>query len=97
MLVVHQLAGILLDMNALDADRLGLTVHVDLDRALAHDRVVELADLIALRQIGVEVILAVEARPFVDLCVDRHAGAHRLPDALHIRHRQHPRHRRVDE
>ena len=67
MLVVHQLARVLLDMDALDADRLGaalvLLVEQDLDLALADQRVVELADLIALRQIGVEIILAVEPRP----------------------------------
>jgi hypothetical protein len=46
--------------------------------------VVELADLIALRQIGVEVVLAVEPRPLVDLRADGHAGAHRLADALRL-------------
>ncbi len=101
MLVVHQLAGVLLDMDALDPDLLGralvLLVEQDLDLALADQRVVELADLIALRQIGVEVILAVEAAPAVDHRVERHAGAHRLADALAVRHRQHPRHRRVDQ
>ena len=55
MLVVHQLAGILLDMNALDADRLGAAVlRLDLDLPLADQRMVELADLVALRQIGIE-------------------------------------------
>ena len=38
-----------------------LLVEQDLDLALADQRMVELADLIALRQIGVEIILAVEA------------------------------------
>ena len=102
MLVVHQLARVLLDVDALDADGLGrafgvLVVEHDLDRALAHQRVVELADLVALRQIGVEVVLAVEPAPLVDLRVDRHAGAHRLTDALAVRHRQHARHRRIDQ
>ena len=100
-LVVHQLARVLLDMDALDADRLGaalvLLVEQDLDFALADQRMVELADLIALRQIGVEIILAVEAAPAVDLRVERHAGAHRLADALPVRHRQHAGHRRVDQ
>ena len=101
-LVVHQLAGILLDMDALDADRLDrglgiLVVQADLDLPLAHQRVEELADLIALRQIGVEIVLAVEARPFVDHRADRHAGAHRLADALLVRRGQHARHRRIDQ
>ena len=94
MLIVHQLARILLDMDALDADRLGragaiVSWQIDVDLALADDRVVELADLIALRQIGVEIILAVEARPSVDLRLQRHAGAHRLADALLVGHRKH--------
>ena len=101
MLVVHQLARVLLDVDALDADLLGaalvLLVEQDLDLALAHQRMVELADLIALRQVGVEIILAVEAAPAVDHRVERHAGAHRLADALAVGHRQHARHGRVDQ
>ena len=66
MLVVHQLARVLLNVDPLDADILGaafvLLVDQDLDLALADQRVIELADLIALRQVGIEVILAVEGR-----------------------------------
>jgi len=101
MLIVHQLAGILLQVDALHPDALGralvLLVEQYLDLALADDRVVELADLIALRQIGVEIILPVETRPAVDLRLQRHPRAHRLPYALGIGHRQHARHRRVDQ
>ena len=102
MLVVHQLARILLDMDALDADRLGrgigvLLVEADLDRALAHQRVIELADLITLRQIGIEIVLAVEPRPAVDLRADRHAGAHRLADALLVGDGQHAGHCGIDK
>ena len=69
MLVVHRLAGILLQMQALDADldvlELALTVRAerDDDLALADDRLLELRDLIALRQVGIEIVLAVEDRP----------------------------------
>ena len=101
MLVVHQLARVLLDVDALDADALGaplvLLVEQDLDLALAHQRVEELADLVALRKVGVEVVLPVEAAPPVDLRIERHAGAHRLPDALPVRHRKHARHGGVDQ
>ena len=55
--------------------------HVDDDLALADDRVVELADLVALRQVGIEVVLAVEAREEVDLRLEAEAGADRLLDA----------------
>jgi hypothetical protein len=41
-LVVHQLAGVLLDMDAFDADRLGDAFgRLDLDRPLADQRVVK--------------------------------------------------------
>ncbi len=102
MLVVHQLAGVLLDMDAFDADGLGaalriLLVEHDLDLPFAHQRMVELADLVALRKIGVEVVFTVETRPFVDLRFDRHAGADRLADALAVGHGQHAGHSRVDQ
>ena len=101
MLIVHQLARILLDMDALDADALGrfraFLVGRDVEMPLADERVIELADLIALRQVGVEIILAVESRPFVDRGVDRHAGAHRLADALGVGDGQHAGHRRINE
>ncbi len=58
---------------------------------------VELADLIALRQVGVEVILAVEGRAQVDRGVQAEPGAHRLLDAERVDHGQRARHRRVHE
>jgi hypothetical protein len=39
---------------------LGIAVDVDLDFALADNRVLVLRDLIALRQVGIEIVLAVE-------------------------------------
>ena len=101
-LIVHQLARILFNVDALDADNLvfgntGLLVFLDQQRAFAHQRVVELADLIALRQIGVEVVLAVKARPRVDLGFDGHAGAHGLADAFGVGHGQHAGHGRVNK
>jgi hypothetical protein len=56
-LVVHRLAGVLLEMQALDADldilELALLVRADRndDLALADDRILELGDLVALRQV----------------------------------------------
>ena len=57
------------------------SAQVDLDLALADDRVLVLADLVALRQVGIEVVLAVEHRAQVDLRLQAQAGAHRLLDA----------------
>jgi hypothetical protein len=59
--IVQALACILLEMEPLDAD--GNTVailEIDGHRSLANDRGLVLADLIALRQIGVEIVLSVE-------------------------------------
>ncbi len=96
-LVVDRLAGVLLQMQALDADLHRLAVDVDLDLALADDRLLVLADLIALRQVGVEVVLAVEHASEVDRRLEAEPGAHGLRDALGVDHRQHAGHRRVDQ
>ena len=54
----------------------------DLDFAGADDRMLVLADLIAGGQIGVEVVLPVEAADRVDVRVQAEAGAHRLRHAF---------------
>ena len=97
MLVVDRLAGVLLQMQPLDADVHRLAVDVDLDLALADDRLLVLADLIALRQIRIEVVLAVEHAAQVDRGLEAEARAHRLRDAFLVDHRQHAGHRRVDQ
>ena len=53
--------------------------------------------LIALRQVGIEIILAVEHRAQVDLRVQPKPGAHRLADALLVDDRQHSGHGRIDQ
>jgi hypothetical protein len=70
---------------------------IDEDLALADDRVIELADLVALRKVGVEVILAVEARIEIDLRLQSEPGAHRLLDTVSVDHGKHSRHRGIDE
>ena len=95
---MQQFAGILFKMQPLDPDRRGLAaIQFDHDLALAHDRRFVLADLVALRQIRIEIVLAVEHRAQVDLCVEAETGAHRLTDALFIDHGQHARHRGIDQ
>ena len=96
--VMQQLACILLQMQPLDADGEAFAAgKLDLNFALAHDRRLVLADLVALRQIRIEIILAVEHRAQVDLRVQPEAGANRLLDAISIDHRQHAGHGRVDQ
>ena len=103
MLVVHRLAGILFEMQPLDADldllelALGIRADGNRDDALADDRILELRDLVALRQVRIEIVLPVEHRAVLDLGLEAEAGAHRLAHAFLVDHRQHARHGRVDE
>src|SRR3546814_18569758 len=100
MLVVHQLAGVLLDMDTLDPDRLvgrnpRLLIGCDRQRPFADKRMIKLRNLVTLRQVGIEIILAVEPRPCVDWRLDRHPRAPSLPDAPPGRHRPPPRPRGI--
>ena len=97
MLIVDRLAGVLLQMQPFDADRQRLAIDIDLDFALADDRLLVLADLIALGQVGVKIVLAIENASEVNFGVQPEPGAYRLCNALGIDHRQHAWHRRVDQ
>jgi hypothetical protein len=56
-----ELAGILFHVRALDRDLEGATIlKLDLDATVEGDRLVELADLVVLREVGIEVVLARE-------------------------------------
>ena len=96
--VVDQLARVLLQMQALDADvEEGAVLGLHLDDALADDGEVELADLIAGGQVGVEIVLPVELAAFVDLRVEAQAGLDRLFDAVAVQGRQHAGEAGVDQ
>ena len=70
--LVQRLAGVLLQVRARDADALGAAViQDDVESALRHDRQLVLADLIALGQIRIEVVLAREHRLAGDARADR--------------------------
>ena len=71
--------------------------NVDDDLALADDRALVLRDLVALRQVGIEIVLAIEDGCQVDLRLEPETGAHGLRYAFGIDDRQHARHRRIDE
>lgn len=90
---MQRLAGVLFEVQADDADLLGGAVgEVEDDAAAADDRVLVLADLIALRQIRVKIVLALENRNLVDLGFKREAGFDRLFDAEAVQDRQHAGH-----
>src|SRR5271170_3484022 len=97
-LVVQGLAGVLLEMKPLDPDPDGMVGgEVDMDFPLADDRALVLGYLIALGQVGIEIILAVEGRTEIDPGLEPEAGAHRLSHAFAVDDRQHARHRRIDQ
>ncbi len=87
------LAGILLHMQPLDPDQLGGPVgQVDFHRSLADDGVSVLADLIALRQILIEVVLALKHAAKIDLRLQAQARPHSLFHAIAVQDRQHAGH-----
>jgi hypothetical protein len=91
--LVQALAGVFLEVGAGQAHRLligGLALaDADRDRAADHDRQVHLADLVALGEVGVEVVLAREHALLGDVGADRQAEADRALDRAAVEHRQH--------
>ena len=88
---MQKLACVLLDMDAGDAHAFFPLAGLDGQRSPLAQRAVELADLIRLGQVGIEVILAVEAASVVHMAAQRHAGHGRIAQHLRIEHRQRPR------
>jgi len=64
---------------------------------LTDDRVLVLADLVALRQVRIEVVLPVKTAHQVDLRLEAQSGADRLLDAVAVQDGQHAGHGRVDQ
>jgi len=85
-------------MQPLDADGETLPVfEVDRHSPFADDRLLVLADLIALRQVGIEIVLPVEHRLQIDRRLEPQPGAYRLPHAFGVDNRQHTWHRGIDQ
>jgi hypothetical protein len=94
---VRQLAGILLHVGALDRHlEAGAVGEFDLDGALEGDRLVVLADLVVLREVRVEVVLAREPRRRGDLAAEREAEADRVMHRLLVDDRQRARQSETD-
>ena len=95
---MQRFAGVLFQVQPLDADLdLLCRRHIDSHDALADDRALVLGNLIALRQIGIEIILPIEARTQIDLRLEAEPAADRLSDAFLVDDRQHARHGRIDQ
>ena len=86
---VQTLSRIFFQVRASDSDRLHAAVFQhDIDVSVVHDRQLVLTDLIALRQVRVEVVLAREHRTFGYLTVSRQAELDRHVHRLPVEHRQ---------
>ena len=94
---VGELAGVLLHVRALDRHREQATVRqLDLDRARERDGLVALRDLVVLREVGVEVVLAGEAARGRDRAAEREAQADRVAHRLAVDDGQRTRQAEVD-
>ena len=91
-----EFAGVFLHVDAPDADALPRAADLDLDLAVLGDGQFVLGDLVALGQVGVEIVLAREAA----LAGDGAAGGERhAQGVVHhgpVEHGQHPRHAQAD-
>ena len=95
---MERFAGVLFKVETLDPDlAAGAVLQIDGDLALANDRLFVLADLIALGQIGIEIILAVKNAEQIDLGVQAKAGLDRLFNTIFVDHGQHPGHGGINQ
>ena len=69
---MHALARVLFHVQPRNSDALRAGGHGDIDPAMFAQRLVELGDLVALGQVGIEIILARKNRGFVDPAMQRH-------------------------
>ncbi len=87
--VVQELAGVLLEVQTMDAN--GARVLGERQDAALGERPVELADLISLRKVGVEVVLARENGEGGDLAAERERQRRGEVDRRTVQERQGPR------
>ncbi|CAI8157197.1 MAG: Uncharacterised protein [Synechococcus sp. CC9902] len=101
---MDQFPGIFLHVEAFNADRLQVGVlsffsNFNLDPALFSNGLVVLGNLVVLRQVWIEILLAVELAVFSDVEIEGHRRFHRILEHLLIEHREGPRqttHHRID-
>ena len=87
---VDGLRRVLLEVGADDPDLEVTLGHRHYHLAVFARRHIVLRDLIALREIGIEVVLAGEHRPRRDLASEREPELHRPLDRCPVHHRQRP-------
>ena len=87
---MEQLGRVLFEVGAGDPDSPRLTIDVDREPAVDAERQVVLRDLVALEQVGIGVILAVELRRFGVLAVQGLAGHQRVLHRALVNDGEHP-------
>ena len=85
---VQRLPGVLFHVHPDDADTLGRALRLEFDLASRGQRPVVLRDLIALRQVGIEVVLPGENGDRLDGGAERVRGAHRVLHGAPVQDRQ---------
>ena len=80
--------GVFFKMEARDADALLCAFMIDLDPAICGEGQLVLRDLVALGQIGIEIVFAGEARMLVDGAIQGERGAHGQFDSAFVQNRQ---------
>lgn len=93
---VNKLAGVLLHVDARQADALLLAIDIDVDPAVLSDWQVVLGRLPVLRQVRIVVVLAVELAVLVDCAVRREAGLDAELDDTLVDRRQDARQAEAD-
>ena len=81
---VLELGHILFQVDALDADACCVAVELDIEVAVEGDGVLVLGDLVALHEVGVGVVLAVEAGGVGDGAVEGQAGGDGVLDGTAV-------------
>jgi hypothetical protein len=79
--VVHELAGVFLHVDAADAHRPLSVIHVEHHAPIRGQRLFELADLVSLGKIRIEVVLTRPYAPLVHRAIDGERGAERQATA----------------
>ena len=73
---MDELSGVFFEVQVVEADALRLAVGYDVEVAALRYRVLVLRYLVGLRQVGVEIMFAVEARAVLYLAVEAEAHFH---------------------
>ena len=72
--LVQRLAGVLFEVDADDPDPARVAARLELEHAVGGERPIVLGDLVALRQVGIEIVLPREDRGRMHRAAERQSG-----------------------